>query len=77
MITSQYFFLLLPYISMNQPQAYTCFLPPEPLSHVPPYLILPDCHKALALGSLHHTLSLLEAFTEHLLQQAPSEFKMH
>ena len=69
--------MVLPYISMNQPQAYTCFLPPEPLSHVPPYLILPDCHKALALGSLHHTLSLLEAFTEHLLQQAPSEFKMH
>ena len=27
----------LPYISMNQPQVYTCPLPLEPLSHLPPH----------------------------------------
>ena len=35
---------------MNRPQASTCPRPTKPLSHLPPC-----CHRALALGSLHHT----------------------
>ena len=38
----------MPYINMNQPEAYTCPFPPKPLSH-PTTL---DCHGAPALDSL-------------------------
>ena len=34
---------------------YTCPLPPEPLSHLPPYPVPPGCHRAPALGSPSHT----------------------
>ena len=40
---------------MHQSQAYLCPLPPEPPSHLPPHPIPPGCHRAPALGSLHHT----------------------
>ena len=36
----------LPYINMNQPQAYTCPLPPEPPSHLPRHPTLLGSHRA-------------------------------
>ena len=50
-----WWFLL--YVTMNQPQAYMCPLPPESASHLLPQPIPPGCNRALALGSLKVFLS--------------------
>ena len=41
---------------MNWHWVYICPLPLESPSHLPPHPTLRGCHRALALGSLHHTL---------------------
>ena len=41
---------------MNWHWVYICPLPLESPSHLPPHPTLIGCHRALALGSLHHTL---------------------
>ena len=41
----------LPYINMNQPQAYICPLPLKLPCHLPPHPTLLDCHRAPVRGS--------------------------
>ena len=53
-----YFIILccfLPYINMNQPKVYICSPLLEPSSHLLPHPTPLGCHRAPALGSLHHT----------------------
>ena len=41
-------------MSMNRPWVYMCPLYPVTPSHLPPHPIPPGCHRASALGALHH-----------------------
>ena len=43
---------------MNQSLVCMCPLHPESRSRLHPHPILPDCHRALALGALHHASNL-------------------
>ena len=43
------------YNHVNQPHVYTCPLPLETPSHLPPHPAPQSCHRAMDLNSLHDT----------------------